>query len=58
MSEATITDFGQEQYLDGAMAQFAVHMNGDWLAFCNTLETARALANAIAETVIIEGPRP
>jgi len=56
----TIKDYGQPEYLDGAMMQYRVvigpYPGGGTVAYCSTLEIARALAHALGETVIIEGP--
>lgn len=56
----TIKDYGRPEYLDGATMQYAVVI-GEWpeghtVAYCTTLETARTIAHALSETVIIEGP--
>jgi hypothetical protein len=57
----TIKDWGQPEYLDGAMMQYAVVIgpylgDGGTVAFCVTLELAKIVAQALGETVIIEGP--
>lgn len=58
MEKVTIIDYGREEYLDGAEARFAMYEgeypSGDWIAFCNSLETARILANALSATVILD----
>lgn len=56
----TIKDYGRPEYLDGAMMQYTVVI-GEWpsgniIAYCTTIETARKIAHALGETVIIEGP--
>ena len=54
----TIKDYGQPEYLDGAMMQYAVVVgpwpSGNTVAYCTTIETARAIAHALSETVIID----
>ncbi len=56
----TIKDYGQPEYLDGAMMQYVVVIGkyplGHTVAFCETIEIARAVAHALSETVIIVGP--
>lgn len=51
--QVTIRDEGDPEYLDGAMMQFSVHkgkyLQGNTVAYCDTLETARLLANAMAQ---------
>lgn len=47
----TIKDYGRAEYLDGAMMQYTVligdYSNGTVVAYCETLEIARLLANAM-----------
>ncbi len=47
----TIKDYGEPEYLDGACMQYSVHLGkyplGHTVAFCETLEIARLLANAL-----------
>lgn len=54
----TIKDYGQAEYLDGACMQYVVvlgeYPSGHTVAFCETLEVARVIAHALAETVIIQ----
>lgn len=54
----TIKDYGQPEYLDGACMQYCVHLGkyplGHTVAFCETLDIARVLANALGQTVIID----
>jgi len=54
----TIKDWGRLRYLDGAMMQYVVvlgkYPSGHTVAYCDTLDVARVLANALGETVIID----
>ncbi len=48
-----IHDWGREEYLDGAMMQYSVivggeYPNGNTVAYCKDIETARALAIALS----------
>jgi hypothetical protein len=62
MTTYTIVDWGREEYLDGAMMRYCVQTNGGWpkgttIAYCASLDIARALANGLAapdEAVIID----
>lgn len=53
----TIRDYGQPEYLDGASMQYAIYLgdysSGECVAFCMTFDIARALANALGQTVVI-----
>ena len=54
----TIKNWGSPQYLDGATMQYAIYLgkppNDHCVAFCDTLDVARVLANALGQTVIIQ----
>lgn len=47
----TIKDYGRAEYLDGAMMQYCVvigeYPHGETVAYCDTIEVARLLANAL-----------
>lgn len=53
----TIVDWQEATYLDGAQMQFCVYIgkypDGECIAYCDSLEVARVLANALGNQVVI-----
>ena len=54
----TIRDWGSPEYLDGAQMQYCIvigeYPKGETVAYCDSLEVARVIANALGNQVIIQ----